>query len=329
MKLSLVIPVYNAEKYISNCLDSVINQSYQDIEIILINDGSKDQSLFICEKFAVKDIRIKIINQSNGGPAKARNEGIKIAEGEYIGFVDADDIIKPDFYETLMGLAASTKSDVIMSDIIRTDGTSKNIIKSAVPKDRVLEKDGIIEHVIRQFFDGDTSNIPVLWNKIYKRTFLETHNVRMDETRVRAEDYWFNLNVLYHANSFFATDYAGYVYNTAVIESIMKSFRDDQYEGFLRSRRELAEYNKKFNFVIDYRKWDNDFVNNANEYILLALHHGRKDIAKKVLQDDTLKGCFRNYQPNSLHTKIISFLMNMNLPFLALPVFKIWSKKLQ
>ena len=100
-KISVIVPVYKVEKFLPKCLESLINQTLKDIEIICINDGSPDNSLKILEEYAKKDSRIKIINQKNAGPSVARNNGMSAASGEYIGFVDSDDWIDLDFYEKL------------------------------------------------------------------------------------------------------------------------------------------------------------------------------------------------------------------------------------
>src|SRR5690625_1641691 len=100
-KVSIIIPIYNVENYLEKCLNSVINQTLNEIEIILINDGSPDESLNICKIYQNKDKRIKIINQKNHGVSHARNQGIKIATGQYIGFIDPDDWVEPFMFEKL------------------------------------------------------------------------------------------------------------------------------------------------------------------------------------------------------------------------------------
>ena len=151
----------------------------------------------------------------------------------------------------------------------------------------------------------------------------------MDETRIRAEDYWFNINVLLNANSFFATRYAGYIYNTFVAGSIMKSFRENQYQGFLRTRKELLVLKQSLNFKVDYIKWDTDFVNHANEYILIGLKNKRTDIVKEVLNDATYVKALKNYIPNTLHAKLIKFFIVHKMKNCAITIFKIWSLKLK
>lgn len=117
-KVSVIVPIYNVEKFLSQCLDCLINQTLKDIEIICVNDGSTDNSLQILEEYSQKDERIKIINQANGGLSSARNSGIKIAQGEFIGFLDSDDYLDLNFYESLYSRAKDTNSDIVTCEYI-------------------------------------------------------------------------------------------------------------------------------------------------------------------------------------------------------------------
>ena len=117
-KVSVIIPVYNVEKYLRQCLDSVVNQTLQDIEIICVNDGSTDNSAQILEEYRFKDKRIKVINKTNGGLSSARNAGLKIAQGEFIGFTDSDDYLDLNFYESLYNRAKETNSDIVVCEYI-------------------------------------------------------------------------------------------------------------------------------------------------------------------------------------------------------------------
>ena len=110
--ISIIVPVYNVEKYLEKCVDSIINQTYKNIEIILVDDGSKDNSGKICDIIKEKDERIKVIHKQNGGLSDARNAGLKIAKGTYIGFVDSDDYIAEDMYQTLYSLSKEKNADI-------------------------------------------------------------------------------------------------------------------------------------------------------------------------------------------------------------------------
>ena len=140
-KVSVIVPVYNVENYLERCINSLRNQSLADIEIILVDDSSTDSSLEICNKAAAEDSRIKVIHKVNEGAGKARNAGLEVATGEYIGFVDSDDFVKEDMYETLCEKADKYCSDLVMSGVLFVDG---NMFSEAG------------ENVCKIYFDIDT-----------------------------------------------------------------------------------------------------------------------------------------------------------------------------
>lgn len=121
-KVSIIVPVYNVEKFLERCVISLQNQTVRDIEIILVDDSSTDSSLQICNRLAQADSRIKVIHKVNEGAGKARNAALSIATGEYIGFVDSDDYVEPDMYRTLLEKAEEHNSDLVMSGVIFVDG---------------------------------------------------------------------------------------------------------------------------------------------------------------------------------------------------------------
>lgn len=115
-KISIIVPIYNAENHLEKCIKSILTQTVEDLELILVDDGSKDNSLSICKAYANKDSRIKVIHQKNAGVSAARNHGIEVAEGDFIGFVDSDDWIDAHMYEILLEEAKKTNADVVMCD---------------------------------------------------------------------------------------------------------------------------------------------------------------------------------------------------------------------
>ena len=121
--VSIIVPVYKVEDYLERCIRSIVNQTYKEIEIIIINDGSPDKCPEICDKWAEEDKRIKVIHKKNGGLSDARNAGMQIASGEYIAFVDSDDWISPFYLEYLIKAIVDSKCDIVECDIIRTQET--------------------------------------------------------------------------------------------------------------------------------------------------------------------------------------------------------------
>ena len=126
--ISVIIPVYGVEKYISQCLESVINQTYKNLEVIVVNDGTKDRSAEIAKEYAAKDSRIKVYDFENGGLSVARNRGLEIATGEYISYLDSDDYLDTKMYETLLEAAMKNDADMVKCGIIETNGVTEDKI---------------------------------------------------------------------------------------------------------------------------------------------------------------------------------------------------------
>lgn len=160
--LSIIIPVYNCEKYIGRCIESVIRQTYTNLEIILVDDGSNDKSLSICEEYAEKDSRIKVIHKSNGGVSSARNCGIKACTGDYIGFIDSDDYIDETMYEELLNALLRNNTQISMCRYYNVSGEQKTISKLIADTETISN-----EHFLLDIFNYNCMG--VLWNKLFKR----------------------------------------------------------------------------------------------------------------------------------------------------------------
>lgn len=184
--VSIIIPVYNAKKYLSNTLDSVVKQTYKNLEIILVNDGSTDNSKDICESYAKIDKRIKVINKENGGVSSARNYGLALAKGEYISFVDSDDFLFEDMIETLVNDIQNTNAEIAVCGYWHvTEKEYRNIINRI--KTEELTKLEALYNPVNYFYSKTL--MPFMWNKIFDRRLIE--KIRFDETIHYGEDYLF------------------------------------------------------------------------------------------------------------------------------------------
>lgn len=184
-KVSVVIPVYNVEKYLRQCLDSVINQTLKEIEIIIVNDGSKDSSLSIMKEYAAADNRIVIIDKPNGGYGESMNRGFDKATGEYIGIVESDDYAELDMFEKLYTMAKSHELDVVKSGFFyywsaKGEKNIPNPIASKVTSGRTFCPTEDIKSPVEQveFFNIK----PTIWSAIYRRDFIRENNIRFNET---------------------------------------------------------------------------------------------------------------------------------------------------
>lgn len=206
--LSIIIPVYNAEKYLNKCIDSILNQSFKDFELLLIDDGSKDLSGKICDKYAEVDERVKVFHIQNGGPAKARNLGIKYATGIYIEFVDADDELIPEALENLY-ILTKNNPDIIIADsqIITADEKVKNII--SIEKNNQINVEEYLKNLntVRK-----ATLLHYIWNKWYKRELICENRIIFDENERLGEDFLFNCEIIDKADCVWGTDILLYKY---------------------------------------------------------------------------------------------------------------------
>ena len=200
-EVSIIIPVYNAASYLSECLDSVLAQTLQDLEIICINDGSTDDSLEILRQYQDKDSRIIVIDQPNAGVSAARNTGLDITTGRYIGFIDSDDTVEKEFFETLFNSAEAHGTDLVFS--IGLGG-------SAIAADKRFTEQEIRELILPLYFKEDGYN--AIWNKLYSAEVIRKSNVRFPVGKTHGEDAEFNIHFLIHASNLYTLDYSGYHY---------------------------------------------------------------------------------------------------------------------
>lgn len=212
MKISVIIPVYNGEKTIKKCIDSVLAQTYEDIEIIVVNDGSTDSTAEILSTFRDK---IKVINQPNMGQGAARNAGIAAAAGEYLGFVDADDTILPNMYKIMHEAAEKNGSQIVqcgITDII-SHGDSASIRSRAAFRDNVVISDRAY-YICRYVYKNKHTN--EVCNKLIQKRFLEENNLKFSDTDTYfSEDFKLNLEMILHLERISFTDRALYNYNIA------------------------------------------------------------------------------------------------------------------
>lgn len=182
--ISLIVPIYNVEKYLDKCLTSIINQTYQNLEIILIDDGSSDNCPQICDNWAQKDNRIKVIHKKNGGVSEARNTGLDNATGNYIGFVDSDDYLHKDMYLLLLKALKESNSHLAICNYFIVENDKPNQIGISKPPTDILAKELLSDHGIKGFN----------WNKLYSTELLK--NIRFDSNIKIWEDLLFNYQLI-------------------------------------------------------------------------------------------------------------------------------------
>ncbi len=206
--VSIIVPVYNAEKTLERCINSILNQEYRDFELILLDDGSTDTSGMICDACAERDDRIRVLHKENTGVSDTRNRGIAMAKGAYLQFADADDWITPEATRFFVQAAADNGCDLVIADFYR-------VIGERVSQKGSIEEEGILQRAdfaVKMMQKPADFYYGVLWNKLYKRSIIKKHRLRMDNAVSWCEDFMFNLEYVRHARTIYAMKVPVYYY---------------------------------------------------------------------------------------------------------------------
>ena len=315
IKVSLVVPVYNAEKYLAKSIESMLSQSLKEMELILVNDGSKDNSLAICEEYAKKDSRITVINKKNEGACIARNTGIARAKGKYIQLADADDYIDNNMLEEQYNLAEKTNAEVVMCgmkfDVHQKDG--QVVISEAHYKDMVLSSQEEIKPIFMDLFDNLLFNYT--HNKLYNAEFLKKNNLKFIDWLPLDQDTNFNIDVFKVLNKLTISSKAYYHYVKTFEETIVtrycankfkvRTFRYDRLKELLEAWGIYNNENKK--------KLASMYIHHVIECFEVYNHKKctlttkeKKDEIRKILETKQVKECISILdRANSTYTNMI------------------------
>lgn len=251
-KISIIVPVYNAEAYLEDCIQSLIEQTMRECEFIFINDGSSDSSQEILESYQNRDSRIILLNQQNQGISMARNAGIEISKGTYIGFMDNDDVVKKDMFENLYRFAQESNLDIAVSRTILGRDKKYVVKESVFPTGIVYGKTFIQDNIIPNLLRVE--DLFAVWNKIYKRELVFTHAVRFPAGRVMEEDNMFNLQAFNVAQRVSFTDYSGYFYKEVMSSESRQTIANDYFDKALQKFH--FDYKKEYNLTISYAEME-------------------------------------------------------------------------
>lgn len=249
--VTMIVPVYNAERTVGRCIESILNQEYTDFELLLVDDGSTDGSGAICDEYAARDSRIRVFHKENGGVSAARNLALDRASGTYLQFLDSDDWITPDATRSLVRAMESGPCDMVVSDFYRVVGERLSQ-KGRIHGDGIMTREeyaGCMMENPADFYYG------VLWNKLYRRAIVEAHHLRMNTEITWCEDFMFNLEYIRWAETFRAIQIPIYYYvktkgslasqSLSISQAVkMKRLVFTDYHRFYKSVLDEAEYEK-------------------------------------------------------------------------------------
>ncbi len=243
--VSIIVPVYKVEKYLKRCVDSLTNQTLSDIEIILVDDGSPDNSGEICDSLQEKDCRIKVIHKTNGGLSSARNAGIKIAQGQYIGFVDSDDDVALDMYEKMYRVAKRENVDFVMSDYQRICADGRCYLKTLDIPSGLYEKKQMRRIIFPNLIMGENIEYgPLLsvWHCLYRTDFLRQNNLCFDEKVRWSEDNIFSAIAGYCCERFYYMKGEGLYHYYQNQGTITTSYRSGAWQVYCTMNEHLHNF---------------------------------------------------------------------------------------
>ncbi|MBE6127682.1 MAG: glycosyltransferase [Erysipelotrichaceae bacterium] len=251
-KLSIVVPVYNVENYLERCVNSLINQTFSNFEIILVDDGSPDRSGLMCDEYSKKDKRIHAVHKCNGGLSSARNAGMAVASGEYIGFVDSDDDVEPDMYEKLVNAAEEYQVDFVMADYLRIENDGRRFTKTLNIEAGYYDRQKIVDIILPNLIMMESIEYgPFLsvWHCLYRREFLKDHNLLFDDQIRWSEDNIFSAIMGYQCQSFYYLKGEALYHYYQNPGSITTSYRKGAWVVYSLMNRHLHDF---FDQVTDY-----------------------------------------------------------------------------
>lgn len=320
-KISIIIPVYNAEQYIDNCLKSLIGQTYKNIEIILVDDGSKDSSYDICLEYSKKYSFIKIFHKTNGGPSSARNFGINKASGDYICFVDSDDAVSKNYIEKLL----ENNADFILGGFVEVNGENKKNIKIC-DFIQLFEKEGLYYKFL-DVSENDLFNSP--WCKLYKKKIIEKSKIQFDESIKMGEDLKFNINYLINCESMIIIPDCIYFYNKNVSGSLTKKFEKTRWSTEKNVYNEFKKMYELKNLYLKHKsRIDCMLLQGAKKtiYILCASNMKYDESIKyinDIVNDVEMRKVVNYIKPKNKMNKILLFLIKNRMITLIYLLFKI------
>jgi glycosyltransferase involved in cell wall biosynthesis len=320
MKISIIVPIYNMEKHLEKCIDSILNQTYKNLEIILVNDGSKDNSGKICEEYIKLDRRVRVIHQENMGLSGARDSGIAISTGEYLQFVDPDDYVDTNITECFVNALLDSKSDLIISGYKKVFYYSQSENKTITASKHLQGKFSKVDF-LKNF--GELYNemlINSTCNKLYSLKIIKEHGITSVLGLNRGQDLLFNLEYLKYCNKFHVIGEAYYYYVQYGLESLRATtkFKKD----LLENQQLLYSYIRKF--LTDHNSYsEENFTNVENSFfntIIGCLDHmyhpdntynGRDRIKKirEIVNDKQVRISLDEFSPNNRQGRLVGLLV--------------------
>ncbi|MDU6983133.1 MAG: glycosyltransferase family 2 protein [Terrisporobacter othiniensis] len=276
--VSIIVPVYNNEEYLDECIESIMNQTFKNIEVILVNDGSTDESGWICNNYAKKDNRVVVIHSENNGVSIARNIGINNARGNYIIFCDSDDWIENDYVEVLYNEIINNNTDAVYCGIYRDVYKDRRLIKneaSGVSRNMYIEKQNLDKY-LKYIFETMLGPFLASWGKIYDTKIIKENNLQFDSDMIFHEDFDFNIRYLKQCKSIYITKEIKYHFR--MIDGVYGLQKRNKYNVIY----EISKFYSEINSLIEKLPYNKEL----NDYIQLLFIEYYKLVFQKLIMSE-------------------------------------------
>lgn len=330
--ISVIVPVYNVEKYIDRCIKSILDQTYTDFELILVDDGSADKSGAICDSYAQKDGRIKVIHKENGGVSSARNVGICIAQGKYLTFIDSDDYVDSQFLEVAVRNISNHKVDMYISGITMELVENGKIVNSIKYNNKYSKKYSVKNLLENLYIDYPLICISGPCCKIYSKEIVDKNGFYFDESISRGEDCCFNFDIFSAIDTVYFENASYYHYYRENKNSLFSSFCLDLYTVTKQVCTKMLTLYEELNCcVLDYFKSNLacdllSCIHNLYQNINLCTNKEIKDLIERIAQDEWVSNCNLNHIESKKNRLIIKLLQNKKVKIVKL-IFDLWYLK--
>lgn len=329
-KISIIIPFYNAENCIEDCIKMALNQTFKDFELIMVNDGSEDGGLEVVQYYAQHDPRIIVIDKPNTGAWDTRNKGIEIASSEYLMFIDCDDLFDNTWFESMYRTISQEKTDLVVCGHTDMSIYSNNAIKYykiPVERKKIGTKEEFLRNIIylREKGVGDT-----LWNKIYKTKIIKENKIKFRPLR-RGEDVIFNMEYYGYVNSCYILDEAHYTYKVEMYNLPWQKYSDNYY-GLVEDEYRMVKEN-----LIEWRVFEeeaklfqaNHLMNGFMDQLKNLLYSKNKkdkeiiEIMKQIIKSESYKEALKYCKFKQPLNQLFVFTIERNQLLLSLHVIRL------
>lgn len=330
---SIIVPVYNAEKFLASTIENILSQSFSDFELILVNDCSPDNSASICEAYAEKDKRIKVIhNDTNRGPGGSRNVGLANANGEYIMYMDSDDTVSDNMLETLFNESGTADIITFGINVLHTNEKGNVISKEVLASDFFYADTR--EKIGKAFYILSTAKIfQYACNKVYRRDFLKSSDVHYEDMRL-GEDFFYNIQLFEKASTIKCMSYAFYNYIKPTTQTLTTSYSPIFFDlakrkfkmekAFLSSMNCQSEDTLNLVYFNHMKHFISALIRNQSASSNMNLSEKINFVVEK-LRDETITELLNNYKPRGLQNKLIFQVLKTKIPLLCLMTAKLIS----